>query len=112
MEVANALLSSTVAELRVEMAKKDEKIYQLQVQTESLEQIWEVVGNLGNVLNKARLFNNDIKIKRQLLAAKIIPILINFACKMETTLVEIWKLVPGSQAGPSRPPLSSPATMP
>ena len=85
-----------MAELRVEMAKKVEEIFQLRVQMESLERIWEVVENSGDVLNKARFFDNDIQTEGQLSATKIIPILLNSARKMETTLVEIRKLVPGS----------------
>ena len=111
-EVANAALSSRMAEIRMEMVKKDKEIRQLKVQTESLERIRKVVGNLSNVLNKVSLFNNDIKTEGQLSTAKIIPILVNFACKMETMLVEIRKLVPRSQAGPSQPPLPSPAATP
>ena len=56
------------------------------------------MGNLGDVLNKAHLFDNNIKIEGQLSATKIIPILVSFVRKMETTLVEIRKLVSGSQA--------------
>ena len=70
---------------------------------EVLDRIREVVGNLGNVLNKAHLFNNDIKTEGQLSTTKIISILVNFVRKMETTLVEIRKLVPRSQAGSSQP---------
>ena len=77
-----------------------------------MDQIQEVVGNPGNVLNKAYLFDNDIKTKGQLSTTMIVPILVNFACKMETMLVEIRKLVPGSQVGPSRPLLPSPAATP
>ena len=62
-------------------------------------------------MNKAHLFDNNIKTKGQLSAAKIIPILVNFAHKMETTFVEIQKLVPRSQPGPSRLPLPSPTAM-
>ena len=43
------------------MAKKDKEIFELRVQTESLEWIQEVVGNLVNVLNKAHLFDTNIK---------------------------------------------------
>ena len=63
-------------------------------------------------MNKAHLFDNDVKAKGWLSAAKIIPILVNFGHKMETTLVEIRKLVLGSQAGSSRPPLPSLAATP
>ena len=111
LEAANAVLSSRVAELRLELAKKDEEIRQLQVQMEVMDQIQEVVGNPGDVLNKVRLFDNDVKTKGQLSVAKIIPILVNFGGKMEVILVEMRKLVSGSQARFSQPPLPSPAAI-
>ena len=52
-----------MADLKVELAMKNEEIRQLRVQMESLEQIGEVVGNPDDVLNKTRLFDNDIKIE-------------------------------------------------
>ena len=59
MEATNTTLSSRVVELKVELALKDEEIRQLkEQQTESLEQIWEVIENPVNVLNKAQLFDN------------------------------------------------------
>ena len=59
------------------------------------------MGTSGDVLNKARFFDNDIKIERQVSATKIIPILVSFTMKMETTLRNIWKLVSGSSTGKS-----------
>ena len=38
---------------------------------------------------------------------KIITVLVEFGCKMEGTLVEIWKLVAGPQLEPIRTPLPS-----
>ena len=60
---------------------------------ESLDQIQEVVGNPGDVLNKVCLFDNNIKTERQLSIPKIITIPVNFRHKMEATLVEMQKLV-------------------
>ena len=43
---------------------KDEEIQELKgQQAESLGRIWEVIGNSGEVVNKAHLFNNDLKIE-------------------------------------------------
>ena len=61
---------------------------------------------MSNVLNKARRFDNDIKIEGQLLAQKIITILVNFRRKMEAILVDIRNLVSESQARSSQPPFS------
>ena len=52
-----------MADLKVELAMKNEEIRQLRVQMESLEWIQEVVGNPGDVLNNAHLFDNNIKTK-------------------------------------------------
>ena len=94
-----------MAELKVELERKNEEIRQLRVQTESLERIREVEGTPRDVLNKAHFFNNDIKTKGQVSVAKIIPILVSFIMKMEAALVDIWKLVSGSATGESRWPL-------
>ena len=113
LEAYNITLRSRVADLKVELAMKDEEIRQLQVQTESLEWIWEVVGTPGDVLNKACLFDNDIKTEGQLSTAKIIPILVNFTMKMEAALVDIWKLIFRSSIGESsRLPLPHPKETP
>ena len=61
---------------------------------------------LGDILNKACLFDNDVKTEGQLSTAKIILILVNFGRKMETVLVDIRKLVSESPAGSSQGPLS------
>ena len=62
LEATNATLLSRVAELKVELALKDEEIRQLKKQhTRSLERIQEVIGNPSNVLNKACLFDNQVK---------------------------------------------------
>ena len=58
-----------------------------------------------DLLNKARLFDNDIKTEAQVSAAKIIPILVSFTMKIEAVLVDIQKLVSGSATGDSRWPL-------
>ena len=99
LDATNATLSFQIADLKVELALKDEEIRQLKKQQmESLEQIREVTADLGDVLNKARLFDNDIKAEGQISGMKIIPILVNFGCKMETTLGEMQKLFFRSQA--------------
>ena len=55
LEATNIALSLQVADLKVELSKKDEEIRQLKAQAKGLDQIREVVGTLGNVLNKVRL---------------------------------------------------------
>ena len=113
LEATNVKLLSHVADLKVELAMKNEEIRQLQEQKkEGLDRIREFIGNAGDVLNKVRVFDNDIKTEVQLSAPKIITILVNFRHKMEATLSEMWKLVSGSQPELSRPPLPFPKGIP
>ena len=63
-------------------------------------------------MNKAHLFDNYVKTKEQLLAPKIIAILVNFGRKIEAILVEMGKLVAGLQSTPSSVPLLSPKATP
>ena len=62
---------------------------------------------MGNEINKARLFDNEVKIEDQLSAPKIVNILVEFGKKMEATLVEMRKLLPGPQSEPFRLPIPS-----
>jgi hypothetical protein len=71
----------------------------LRAHVKSLEAIREVVGVSGDVLNKARCFDNDVKAGGEVSASKIIPVLVKFSMKMEGTLAEIRKLVPGTGVG-------------
>ena len=97
-----------MADLKVAIAKKDEELRQLQAQSkEGLDQIRDFIGNLGDVVNKVHLFDNDVKNKGQLSTPKIITILVEFGCKMEATLVEMRKLVPGPRLEPIQLPLPS-----
>ena len=89
LEAQNASLATEVADLKVELAMRKDKIRKLKVRTESMERIREVVGTPRDVLNKARLFDNDIKTEGEIAAAKIIPILVVFTQKMEAALVDI-----------------------
>ena len=98
-------LEKEVADLKIELALRKDEINKLKVKTMCLEQIKEVVGIPGNVLNKARLFDEDIKTKGEVSAAKIVKVLVTFTWKMEIALVDIWKIVSGSSVGESSRPL-------
>ena len=74
---------------------------------EGLDWIWEFIGNPSDIMNKAYLFDNEVKTEGQLSAPKIIAIPVNFRCKMEATLIEIRKLVSGLQLESIRAPLPS-----
>ena len=112
LEGANATLSSQVQELKVVLALKDEEIRELKgQQAESWGWIREVIGNPGEVVNKAHLFDNDVKTEGKLSAQQIITILVKFGHKMEGTLGEMQKLLTGPSAtGPSQPsiPIATP----
>ena len=72
LEAKNAMLAAQVADLKVEIALKDKEFRQLRAQSkEGLDQIRDFIGNPGNIVNKAQLFDNDIKTEGQLLVPKI-----------------------------------------
>ena len=73
----------------------------------------EVVGNPEDILNKARLFDNNVKAGEEVSAAKIIKVLVSFTMKMDMTLREMQKLlfkspVVGSSQAPRPPPKEQP----
>ena len=81
----------------------------MQVQVKGLEKIREVIGTLGDVLNKARFFDEDVKTGGKVLAAKIVKVLVSFSMKMDATLAEMRKFVVGSSAaGSSQEPPPNP----
>ena len=108
LKTQNTSLAKKVVDLKVELALWKDEIRKLKVKTESLERIREVVGIPRDILNKARLFDNGIKMEEEISAAKIVPILVVFTRKMEVALADIRKLVFGSSVGetswPSMPP--------
>ena len=88
---------------------QDEEIRKLRIQVKSLEKIREVIGTLGDVLNKAQLFDDNIKTGGEVSTAKIVKVLVSFSMKMDATLAEMRKLVArlstarSSQAPPPNP---------
>ena len=71
---------------------------------EVLDRIREVVGNPGDIVNKAHLFDTFVKKKVEMSLPKVIAILVGFKHKMEAVLGEIRKLIPGSPVESSRLP--------
>ena len=79
----------------------------------SLEKIQEVIGTPGDMLNKARLFDDDVKIGGEVSTAKIVKVLVSFSMKMDATLAEMQKLVArSSAAGSSQAPPPNPKEQP
>ena len=61
-EANYAKLAGQVANLDIEIAKKNKEIRQLHAQSkEGLDRIRDFIGNLGDVVNKARFFDNKVK---------------------------------------------------
>ena len=100
-EVDTKSLENKVANLKVELASRKNEVEDLKKQVRYLEQIKEAVGAPGDVFNKACLFDEDIKTKGEVSAAKIVKVLVTFIRKMETTLVDIRKIVSGVVVGES-----------
>ena len=105
LEATNAILSSQVVELKMTLVLKEDKIQELNGEkAERLKRIQEAIGHLGDVMNKACLYDDDVRAEGQLSAQKIIIILVKFGHKMKTILGEIRKLLSRSLAeGSSRP---------
>ena len=113
LEANNAKLADQVADHEVEIAKKDEEIRQLHTQSkEGLDRIRNFIGNPGDIVNKAQLFDNEIKSEWQLLTSKIVNVLVEFVRKREATLVEMPKLLLGPQPELFRLPIPSPTGIP
>ena len=113
LKAYNTQLKLWVNDLQTIVKAQDKEIRQLRAHVKSLEKIREVVGTLGNILNKARLFDNNVKARGEVSAAKIIPVLVSFTMKMETTLGEMRKLLSGSPAvGSSQAPPTNPKEQP
>ena len=61
-EANNTKLAGQVADLKVEIAKKNEEIRQLHAQSnEGLDRIWDFIENPSDVVNKAQLFDDEVK---------------------------------------------------
>ena len=95
---------------------QDEKIEELKVKAEAIEQIREYIGHPGDVVNKAHLFDNEVKKEDHLSVQKILTILVKYGYKMEEMLGLMQKLLPDPSAvGTSEPkpkgtvPLSPPS---
>ena len=85
-------LENRIADLRVELAVQSNEIEDLWKQVKSFELLKKAIGEPGNVINKARLFNEDVKLDAEVSAAKVIKVLVTFTWKVEIALVEIRKV--------------------
>ena len=87
------------------MKAQVKEIQRLRAITEGIEKIREFIGHTGDVVTKAHLFDNEVKMEDHLSAQKIITILVKYGHKMEAILEDIRKLLPRpSVAKTSQPP--------
>ena len=106
-------LENKISDLRVELAVQKDKVEGLRKQLKSFEILKKAIGEPGDVVNKARLFDEDVKLDGEVSAAKVIKVLVTFTRKMETALVEIRKAIARIEVGESsRPPRPPPTETP
>jgi hypothetical protein len=81
---------------------------------ESLERIRTFIRNLGDVVNKVRLFDSEICTEGHPSAPKTIAVLVEFGLKMEATLSNIRGLLGGTTSEPFQfqVPVLTPAAHP
>ena len=104
LEASNTALSTQVQELKIALVlKKDEVRVLKEKQVERLGEIREAIGYSGEVINKAHLFDNEVKKEGHLSAQKIITVLVKYGHKMEAILGEMQKLLPALAARSSQP---------
>ena len=113
LKAHNTQLKVRINDLHATVKAQDEEIRKLRVQVKSLKKIWEVIGTPRDVLNKAWLFDDDVKTGGEVIAAKIVKVLVSFSMKMDITLGEMRKLVSGlPAAGSSQAPPPNPKEQP
>ena len=108
LEAKNSFLLKKMNKLRADLkeTRKDhhEAVDKLNAALQFNQKLEEYVGNPGDVVNKARLFDENLP-RNPILARKVIPILMDFAKKMEELLYEMRVLFEGLQ--PKVPPIAA-----
>ena len=97
MKTENAHLNAQVAAMAQELSQKSEEIRKYHAeQAVVFNRIWELVGHPGEIVNKARLYNQLVESGEAASARKSIPILVKYSQMMKDLLAEIQKVVPPS----------------
>ena len=100
LEAKNAFLlenaNKTGAELKEEKEEHKKALDKLNVALTFNQKLETYVGNTGDVINKAKLFDANLA-KNLVTAGKVIPVLVDFAEKMEELLDEMRVLFDGLQ---------------
>ena len=98
-------LESKITDLQIELAVRNDELEDLRKQLRSFDILKKAIREPGDVVNKARLFDKDVKLDGEVSAAKVIKVLVTFTRKVETALAEIRKVFSKPAAGESsRPP--------
>jgi hypothetical protein len=91
----NAHLHAQMASMAKELGQKNEEIQKYHAeQTLVFNQIRELVGHLGEVVNKARLYDQLVESGDPASAQQTIPILMKYSRRMNDLFVEIQKVIP------------------
>ena len=108
LEAKNAFLlekaNKTGVELKEEKEEHKKALDKLNLALAFNQKLETYVGNIGDVVNKAKLFDANLA-KNPVMAGKVIPILVDFAEKMEELLDEMQVLFDGLQ--PEVPPVAA-----
>ena len=108
LEAKNAFLlekaNKTGAELKEEKKEHKKALDKLNVALAFNQKLETYVGNIGDVINKAKLFDANLA-KNPVTAGKVILVLVDFAEKMEELLDEMRGLFDGLQ--PEVPPIAA-----
>ena len=98
LEAKNAFLleksNKTSAELKEEKEEHKKALNKLNLGLAFNQKLETYVGNTGDVINKAKLFDANLA-KNPVTAGKVIPVLVDFAEKMEELLDEMRILFDG-----------------
>lgn len=109
----NDTLKRKIAELQEVTMTQEAEIERLRAWNADLDRIREALVFPGDVINRSLLFGEEVKKEGKLSGQKIIAVLIKYGNKMEATLAEMRKLLPGSmEIGSSRPVSQTPPPPP
>ena len=95
LETENAQLAAQVAAMTLELVQKSEEIRRYQAeQTVVLNRVRELVGHLGEIVNKAHLYDKLMETVDPSSARQTLQILVKDSSSMKVLLKEIQKLLP------------------
>ena len=84
-----------IAELQGIIKSQGAEVERLRARNTSLDKIREALVFPGDVINRSLLFGEDIKKEGAMSGQKILTVLVKYGHKMEATLAEMQKLLPG-----------------